>query len=150
MQIWVDADACPNAVKEVLFRVAKRLQVPVILVANQYLKTPPSPYISAVQVAAGFDVADNYIAQNVATDDIVITADIPLAADIVEHGAHGINPRGTLYTPDNIRQTLAMRNFMEEMRSTGQVSGSPPPLDKQAFANTLDRLLRKLSRKKDP
>ncbi|MCP3907618.1 MAG: YaiI/YqxD family protein [Oceanicoccus sp.] len=146
MHIWVDADACPNVIKEILFRAANRVQIPVTLVANQYIKTPPSPYIKSVQVAAGFDVADNHIAQETQAGDIVITADIPLAADIVAKGAYGINPRGTLYTEQNIKQTLTMRNFMEEMRSTGQASGGPPPLDskdKQAFANTLDKLLAK-------
>lgn len=146
MKIWVDADACPKAIKALLFRAANRTEIPLTLVANQPLSVPPSPYIQAIQVAAGFDVADNYIAQQVQANDIVITADIPLAADIVEQGAHGINPRGTLYTTQNIKQTLAMRNFMEEMRSAGQASGGPPPMDQrdiQAFANTLDRLLAK-------
>jgi uncharacterized protein YaiI (UPF0178 family) len=151
MQIWVDADACPNVIKEILFRAAERTKIHTTLVANQYLQTPSSSYIQSVQVAAGFDVADNYIAQHSLPGDIVVTADIPLAADIVNKGAHGINPRGTLYTAQNIKQTLAMRNFMEEMRSTGQVSGGPPPLDnkdKQAFANTLDKLLAQAARKK--
>lgn len=146
MHIWVDADACPNVIKDILFRAANRVQIPVTLVANQYIKVPPSPYIKSVQVPAGFDVADNHIAQQTKPGDIVITADIPLAADIVAKGAYGINPRGTLYTEQNIKQSLTMRNFMEEMRSTGQASGGPPPLDskdKQAFANTLDRLLTK-------
>lgn len=146
MHIWVDADACPNAIKTILFRAAERTKTPLTLVANQFIKTPPSPLISMITVAAGFDVADNYIAQSANKGDIVITADIPLAADIVEKGAQGINPRGTLYTPQNIKQTLTMRNFMEEMRSTGQVSGGPPPMnakDNQQFANTLDRLLAK-------
>lgn len=146
MHIWVDADACPNIMKDILFRAANRVQVPMTLVANHYLKVPASAYINAVQVSAGFDVADNHIAQRVKPGDIVITADIPLAAEIVEKGATGINPRGTLYTEQNIKQQLTMRNFMEEMRNTGQVSGGPPPLDakaKQAFANTLDKLLNK-------
>lgn len=150
MHIWVDADACPNAIKEILFRAANRAQIPLTMVANQYLKVPPSPYIKSIQVAAGFDVADNHIAQRVEAGDIVITADIPLAADIVEKGADGINPRGTLYNENNIKQKLTMRNFMEEMRSTGQVSGGPPPMDardKQAFANTLDKLLAKALKK---
>ena len=146
MHIWVDADACPNVIKDVLFRAANRAQIPLTMVANQYLKVPASPYIKAIQVAAGFDVADNHIAQHVEPGDIVITADIPLAADIVEKGAKGINPRGTLYNEHNIKQKLTMRNFMEEMRSTGQISGGPAPFDardKQAFANTLDKLLTK-------
>ncbi len=144
MHIWVDADACPKAIKEILFRVAQRTEVPVTLVANQALSVPPSPFIKAVQVPSGFDVADNHIVQQVCADDLVITADIPLAAEVVEKGALAINPRGTKYTIENIRQKLALRNFMEEMRSTGQVQGGPPPLnqsDRQAFANTLDRLL---------
>lgn len=146
MHIWVDADACPNVIKDILYRAANRTEIPLTLVANQYLATPPSPFIKTIQVEQGFDVADNYIAQQVTKDDIVVTADIPLAADIVASGAHGINPRGTLYTPQNIKQALTMRNFMEEMRNTGQASGGPPPLDaknKQAFANTLDKLLAK-------
>ncbi len=146
MQIWVDADACPNTIKDILFRAANRTGIPLTLVANQHLKTPPSQYIKSIQVEKGFDVADNYIAQQAQPGDIVITADIPLAADIVAKGAIGINPRGTLYDERNIKQKLTMRNFMEEMRSTGQVSGGPPPLDnrdKQAFANTLDRILSK-------
>jgi uncharacterized protein YaiI (UPF0178 family) len=150
VKIWVDADACPNVIKEILYRVAERTETLTTLVANQYLKTPPSAYIKTIQVAAGFDVADNYIAQQANAGDIVITADIPLAADIVNKGAHGINPRGMLYNEQNIKQTLTMRNFMEEMRNTGQVSGGPPPLDnkdKQAFANTLDRLLTKIKAK---
>jgi uncharacterized protein len=146
MHIWVDADACPNTVKEILFRAANRTKTAVTLVANQYLKVPPSAYIQSVQVPAGFDVADDHIAQQVQKGDVVITADIPLAAIVVEKGAYGVNPRGMLYTKENIKQTLGMRNFMEEMRSTGQVSGGPPPIDakdKQAFANTLDKLLAK-------
>ncbi len=149
MHIWVDADACPNAVKDILFKTANRLNINTTLVANQFLKTPPSNYIKAIQVPSGFDVADDYIAQRVETGDVVITADIPLAAEIVAKGAYGINPRGTLYTEQNIKQALTMRNFMEEMRSSGQASGGPPPLDakdKQAFANTLDRLLAKTRR----
>lgn len=146
MKIWVDADACPNVIKEMLYRAANRTETPLILVANQFLNVPPSPFISSVQVSAGFDVADNYIAQQVEKNDIVITADIPLAADIVAKQAWGINPRGELYTEQNIKQRLTMRNFMEEMRNTGQASGGPPPFDnrdKQAFANTLDKLLAK-------
>lgn len=146
MHIWVDADACPKPVKEILFRASKRARVAVTLVANQALQTPPSPLIKSVQVASGFDVADNYIVQAVQANDLVITADIPLAAEIVDKGAHVINPRGERYTANNIRQRLNMRDFMEEMRSTGQVSGGPPPFgnpEKQAFANALDRLLTK-------
>jgi uncharacterized protein YaiI (UPF0178 family) len=146
MHIWVDADACPVVIKQILFKAAQRTQLPLTLVANQPLSTPLSPLIKSVQVEAGFDVADNYIVQQVEIDDLVVTADIPLAADVVAKGAHAINPRGELYTPENIRQRLQMRNFMEEMRNTGQASGGPPPLnnaDRQYFANNLDRLLAK-------
>jgi len=144
MQIWVDADACPKAIKEILFRAAQRRQINVILVANQSLATPPSAYVRAVQVPAGFDVADNYIVQNSASGDLVITADIPLAAEVIEKNVLVIGPRGEKYTPDNIQQRLSMRNFMEEMRSAGQATGGPAPMtntDRQTFANALDRLL---------
>jgi hypothetical protein len=147
MHIWVDADACPVVIKQILFKAAQRTQVPLTLVANQALSIPPSPFIKSVQVEAGFDVADNYIVQQVKAGDLVITADIPLAADVVEKAAHAINPRGELYTLENIRQRLQMRNFMEEMRNAGQASGGPPPLnnaDRQHFANNLDRLLAKV------
>ncbi len=148
MRIWVDADACPGVVKEILYRAVQRVQVPLILVANQTLSTPPSPLISSVQVARGFDQADNYIVDQADAGDLIITADIPMAADAVAKGAHVINPRGEQYTTENIRQRLAMRDFMEQMRSTGEVSGGPPPLgpkDRQAFANALDRLLARLT-----
>jgi uncharacterized protein YaiI (UPF0178 family) len=150
MHIWVDADACPVVIKQILFKAAQRTQLPLTLVANQPLNTPPSPLIKSVQVEAGFDVADNYIFQQVDVGDLVVTADIPLAADVVEKGAHAINPRGEFYTPENIRQRLQMRNFMEEMRNAGQASGGPPPLnntDRQYFANNLDRLLAKALKK---
>ena len=146
MHIWVDADACPKVIKEILYRAAERAQLPLTLVANQPLVTPPSRLIRKVQVAPGFDVADNHIVQQVQAGDLVITADIPLAAAVIEKSALALNPRGELYTPDNVRQRLTMRNMMEELRSTGQVSGGPPPLnqrDRQAFANALDRLLAK-------
>ena len=144
MQIWVDADATPKPVKEILFKAAQRTGVTTTLVANQGLSTPNSPYLKTVQVGSGFDVADNYIVQQCEVGDIVITADIPLAAEVVEKGAVAINPRGEKYTPENIRQRLAMRDFMEEMRATGQAMGGPKSYnqqDRQAFANTLDRLL---------
>ena len=144
MQIWVDADACPNVIKEILFRAAERTQVQLTLVANQHVKTPPSRYIKATRVPGGFDVADNYISQQVQPGDLVITADIPLAAEVIEKGSHALNPRGERYTTDTIRQRLVMRDFMEEMRSSGVVTDGPPPLhqrDRQAFANQLDRLL---------
>ena len=144
MAIWVDADACPNTVKEILFRAAQRTKISLTLVANQPINTPPSPFIKSIQVAAGFDVADNYIAQEVGAGDLVITADIPLAADVVAKEAIALNPRGEKYTKENIKQRLTMRNFMEEMRGAGQATGGPPPLnqqDRQAFANALDRYI---------
>ncbi len=149
MKIWVDADACPNMIKEILFKAALRTQTELVLVANQYLRTPPSPLITAVQVPAGFDVADGHIVQGCEVGDLVITADIPLAAEILKKNAHALNPRGEFYDQENIRHRLAMRNFMEEMRSTGQVSGGPPPLgnrDKMVFANALDRFLASAAR----
>lgn len=143
-RIWVDADACPVAIKEILFRAAERTQVQVTLVANHALRTPPSPYIRSIQVPGGFDVADNEIAGQVAPGDLVVTQDIPLAAAVIDKGALAIHPRGELYTPDTIKQRLTMRNFMEELRSSGVDTGGPSalhPRDKQAFANQLDRWL---------
>lgn len=144
MHIWVDADACPAVIKEILFRAAARVAIPVTLVANQPLHTPPSPLIRSVQVGHGFDVADHYIVDNLRAGDLVITADIPLAAQVIEKGGEVIDPRGERYTAENIRERLALRDFMEELRSAGEVTGGPPPLsksDRQAFANALDRLL---------
>lgn len=144
MHIWVDADACPGPMKEILYRAAERRSLPLTLVANHALSTPPSRLIRAVQVPQGFDVADNYIAERLQAGDLVVTADIPLAAQAIEKGAHAINPRGERYTPDNIRERLTMRDFMDLMRGSGEVTGGPPPLsqaDRQAFANALDRLL---------
>ena len=143
-RIWVDADACPVAIKEILFRAAQRIQVHVTLVANHALRTPPSPYIRSIQVPGGFDVADNEIAAQVAPGDLVVTQDIPLAAAVIEKGALAIHPRGELYTTDTIKQRLSMRNFMEELRGAGVDTGGPAalhPRDKQAFANQLDRWL---------
>ena len=143
-RIWVDADACPVAIKEILFRAAQRTQVHVTLVANHALRTPPSPYIRSIQVPGGFDVADNEIAAQVAPSDLVVTQDIPLAAAVIEKGALAIHPRGELYTTDTIKQRLSMRNFMEELRGAGVDTGGPAalhPRDKQAFANQLDRWL---------
>jgi uncharacterized protein YaiI (UPF0178 family) len=144
MQIWVDADACPNVVKDILFRAAERTKTPLTLVANQAVKIPPSRYIRTVRVANGFDVADKEIIEQLRPGDLVVTADIPLAAEVVEKGAHALNPRGELYTEENIRQRLAMRNFMDELRSSGVNTGGPPTFshkERQAFANHLDRLL---------
>ncbi|MBK5074450.1 YaiI/YqxD family protein [Budviciaceae bacterium CWB-B4] len=144
MQIWVDADACPNVIKEVLFRAADRAQVMVTLVANQYIKTPPSPYIRSMQVASGFDVADNEIVKRTEPGDLVITADIPLAAEVLEKGGAAINPRGERYSPATIRERLTMRDFMDTMRSSGIQTGGPSTLnqrDRQQFANELDKWL---------
>jgi len=146
MQIWVDADACPNVIKEILFRAADRVAVPVILVANQFIQVPRSKYIRTVQVTAGFDVADNYIVQQAVAGDLVITADIPLASEAIDKGCLALNPRGELYTEENIRQRLNMRDFMETMRASGIDTGGPPSFsqaDRMAFANQLDRLLAK-------
>jgi len=144
MQIWVDADACPNVIKEILFRAARRVTVELVLVANKPLRTPSSPYIRSIQVPAGFDVADKEIEQRLASGDLVITADIPLAAAAIERGAHALNPRGELYTTDNIRERLGMRNLMDDLRSSGVDTGGPATLnqsDRQVFANQLDRFL---------
>ena len=144
MHIWVDADACPGVIKEILYRVAQRTQVPLTLVANQYLKTPPYPSIRSIQVPKGFDVADNHIVEQAKPGDLVITADIPLAAAVIDKGALALNPRGELYSKENIRQTLDMRNFMDVLRSSGVETGGPPAFsqaDRQNFANQLDRLL---------
>lgn len=144
MQIWVDADACPNAVKEILFRAAERRKIPLILVANQPIRVLSSPWIRAIQVGAGFDVADDAIAAQVQSGDLVVTADIPLAAAVIDKDALALNPRGDLYSRDNIREQLTLRNFMDGLRSSGVDTGGPPPfshVDRQAFANQLDRLL---------
>ncbi len=144
MKIWVDADACPGVIKEILFRAAERRQIITTLVANQSLATPPSPYIQMLQVPAGFDVADNEIVKRLAAGDLVITADIPLAAEVIEKGGKALNPRGELYTTDNIKARLNMRDFMDTLRSSGVNTGGPPPLGqsgRQHFANNLDRLL---------
>lgn len=144
MQIWVDADACPGVIKEILFRAAERAKVPLTLVANQFLRTPPSRYIRAMQVPAGFDVADNQIARQLEKGDLVITADIPLAAEVIEKGGHALNPRGEFYTPDTIRERLNLRDFMDTLRSSGVATGGPSVIsqgDRKAFASQLDRFL---------
>lgn len=144
MQIWVDADACPGAIKEILYRAADRTRIPLTLIANQRLSIPASPYIRFKQVAAGFDVADKRIVELLEAGDLVITADIPLAAATIAKGGHALNPRGELYTKDNIRERLSMRNFMDELRGSGIPTGGPAPLsqrDRQAFANSLDSFL---------
>jgi len=144
MEIWVDADACPVVIKEILFRVAERKQMRVTLVANHQMRIPPSKFIRFMQVPAGFDVADNEIVKRVEKGDLVITGDIPLASEVITEGALALNPRGEMYTPENIKERLRMRDFMETMRSSGIDTGGPPPLnqkDRQIFANHLDRLL---------
>lgn len=145
MKIWVDADACPGVIKEILFRAANREKLELILVANKAIRVPKSPYIKLQVVVAGFDVADNEIVKQVSPGDIVITSDIPLAAEVIEKEGHALSPRGELYTIDNIKARLNMRDFMETMRASGVQTGGPPPLsqsDRQAFANHLDRLVR--------
>ncbi len=144
MHLWIDADACPKVIKEILYRAATRKRLPLTLVANHLLQVPKSPFIKTVKVASGFDVADDYIAVKVEAGDLVVTADIPLAAAVIEKGGHALNPRGELYTRDTIGERLSMRNFMDEMRGAGEVTGGPPPLsqaDRQTFANALDRFL---------
>ncbi len=144
MQIWVDADACPKVIKEILFRAAERWQVNVTLVANQLIAVPRSAYIRAVQVPHGFDVADNEIVLRAEVGDLVITADIPLAAEVIAKCAIALNPRGERYSPENIRERLNMRDFMDTLRASGIESGGPPAFslaDRQAFASQLDRLM---------
>jgi len=143
-KIWIDADACPKVIKEILFRAANRKKLPIILVANQLISVPNSPFITAVQVPAGFDVADNYIVKHAAVGELVITADIPLADEILSQGCLALNPRGELYSKENIKQRLNMRDFMDTLRGSGINTGGPPTLsqaDRQAFANQLDKLI---------
>ena len=146
MHIWVDADACPAVIKDILFRAAERIQCPLTLVANKLLRVPPSPYLRALQVPGGFDVADAEIARRCEPGDLVITADIPLAAQVIDKGGHALNPRGEFYSKENIREALNLRDFMDGLRSSGVQTGGPPPLsqaDRQVFANQLDRFLAK-------
>ncbi|WP_373974812.1 YaiI/YqxD family protein [Chitinibacter sp. SCUT-21] len=152
--IWVDADACPVVIKEIIFRAAERLALPTVLVANQLLRVPPSKVIRAVQVAHGFDEADHWIVEQALPGDLVITADIPLAARVVEKNVAALNPRGEFYSAENIRERLNMRDFMEELRSSmpseGRHIGGPAPFsqsDRQAFGRSFDRFLAKLPRK---
>jgi uncharacterized protein YaiI (UPF0178 family) len=147
LRIWIDADACPKLVKETIFKTSSRLEIPVTLVANSYLSIPHHPLINFIQVDQGADVADLYIADHVEKTDLVITADIPLAAKIVEKGAMAINPRGELYTEDNVHERLSMRDFMQDLRDGGMDTGGPPPFgakDKEKFANSLNRILTKM------
>ncbi len=146
MKIWVDADACPVVIKEILFRAAERAQITTTLVANKLLRTPPSPYLHAIQVEAGFDVADNRIVQELTIGDLVITADIPLAAEVIEKNGHALNPRGEFYSKENIQERLTMRNFMEELRASGVETSGPSTFnasDRKAFAAQLDKFIAK-------
>jgi len=144
LKIWVDADACPVVIKEILFKAAERTKVQLTLVANQAIRIPPSRFISFVQVSSGFDVADNEIVERVRADDLVITGDIPLAADVIEKGGHALNPRGEMYTAENIKARLNIRDFMDTLRGSGIDTGGPPALsqgDRKVFADNLDRFL---------
>ena len=144
MKIWVDADACPVVIKDILFRAAERTGVLLTLVANHPVRIPPSPCIKFVQVGSGFDVADNEIVKRLSAGDLVVTADIPLAAEVIEKGGYALDPRGELYTADNVRSRLDIRDFMDTLRASGIDTGGPPALsqrDRQSFANHLDKLL---------
>jgi hypothetical protein len=144
MQVLVDADACPGVIKDMLFRAARRAEVHVTLVANQYLRTPPSPFIKSIQVPAGFDAADARIVELVASGDLVITADIPLAAAVLDKGAHALDPRGSWFTRENIEERLTVRDVMDRLRNAGIDTGGPAPFstrDSKAFAGQLDRFL---------
>jgi uncharacterized protein YaiI (UPF0178 family) len=148
MKIWVDADACPGPIKDILCRAAERTKVQMTLIANKPLRTPPSPWIRTVQVSRGFDVADDEIARLVEPGDLVVTADIPLAAQVIEKGGHALDPRGELFSPDNVRERLNMRDFMDTMRASGVQTGGPAPMsqgDRMRFANQLDSLLARLA-----
>jgi len=144
VKIWIDGDACPNAIKDILFRAAERTGISLTLVANHTVKVPPSPHISFLRVASGFDVADNEIVKRLDPGDLVITGDIPLAAEIIENQGQALNPRGELYTSDNIKARLTMRDLMESLRSSGIESGGQVPLnhsDRKAFADQLDKII---------
>ena len=150
MKIWVDADACPVVIKEILYRAAMRAQIQTILVANKLLRVPPSPFLSAIQVASGFDVADNRIVQELASGDLVITADIPLAAQVIDNHGHALNPRGEFYSKENIQERLTMRNFMEELRASGVETSGPSAFssaDRKAFAAQLDKFIANQSKR---
>lgn len=152
MKIWVDADACPVVIKEILFRAAERTGVMVTLVANQPLRVPPSRFIKSLQVASGFDKADDEIVRRVEPGDLVITSDIPLAAEVIEKGGEALSSRGERFTTDNIKARLNMRDFFDTLRASGIESGGPPALsqsDRQAFANHLDRILAKQAKARD-
>ena len=150
MAIWVDADACPNVIKEILYRASERMQMPLILVANQSLRVPPSRFIRTLRVPAGFDVADNEIVRQCSAGDLVVTADIPLASEVIEKGAAALNPRGERYTEATIRERLTMRDFMDTLRGAGVQTGGPPPIserDKREFSSALDQTILKQKRK---
>lgn len=149
MKIWVDADACPAVIKEILFRAAERTGVHTTLVANHAMRIPPSRHVTMLQVESGFDVADNEIVKRLSPGDLVVTADIPLAAEVIEKGGQALNPRGELYSADDIKARLTMRDFMDTLRASGVNTGGPPALsqnDRKTFANHLDRILAKASR----
>ncbi|HID37323.1 MAG TPA: YaiI/YqxD family protein [Ghiorsea sp.] len=151
MKIWVDADACPVPVKDILFRAAERAKINTALVANSMMRVPKSVYISAVQVDAGADVADKYIVDALDAGDLVITADVPLAADVIEKGGLALNPRGSMFTPDSIKSQLSMRNFMDDLRGSGVITGGQAAFnhsDRQAFANALDREITKFTKRR--
>jgi len=144
MKIWVDADACPVVIKDILFRAAERTETMLTLIANQSIRAPKSAFIRSLQVSAGFDVADNEIVKRLEPNDLVITADIPLAAEVIEKGGHALSPRGELYSQDTIKARLTMRDFMDTLRASGIHTGGPPTIsqaDRRAFANNLDRFL---------
>jgi uncharacterized protein YaiI (UPF0178 family) len=147
MRIWVDADACPAVIKDILYRAAERTKIPMTLVANRLLRTPASPYIRALQVPHGIDVADSHIVRECSPGDLVVTADIPLAADVIAKGAQALNPRGEFYSTENIQERLALRNYLHELRGSGERTGGPAALDntdRKRFADQLDRFLAKI------
>lgn len=149
MHIWVDADACPLVIKQILYRAAERAQIEMTLVANKALYTPRSKFVHALQVPRGFDVADEEIVGRIEAGDLVVTADVPLAAAVIERGGHALNPRGEFYTPDNIRERLAMRDLLAKLRETGVQTGGPSALDqadRKRFADALDRFLTRRAR----
>ncbi len=150
MKIWIDADAAPKMIKEIIYRASLRLKLEVVLVANSWIQTPKSRLITSIQVGAGFDVADDYIVEHCAPGDLIITADIPLASEVIEKGGLVLRPRGGPLTGANIQQRLTMRNFMDDLRATGVKTGGPPPMDakdRQKFASHLDKILTRELRK---
>ncbi|MDQ7002355.1 MAG: YaiI/YqxD family protein [Ghiorsea sp.] len=152
MKIWVDADACPVPVKDMLFRAAERVKITTILVANSVMRVPTSTYISSVKVDSGADVADAWIVENLQAGDLVITADVPLAADVIAKGGMALSPRGSMFSPETIKAQLTMRNFMDELRGSGVITGGQAAFshaDRQAFANQLDKILMKFSKERE-